>query len=182
MSEPTTTIPTRLFPPSDIIPIVTKIATILTKRNETISTSEAACGGLISSYLISVPGASNYYHGGTLVYSLKSRLKLSGWHENDIENYTGPSESVVLRLARNLKIEMGSDYTLSESGFAGPTGGDLLNQNPGKVYFGIVSSKKEMSKTWDSGSNNRGENMENFAKKALEFLLEFLEEVENSRN
>ena len=44
------------FPPEDIAQIVLEIATILRTRNQTLAVSEAACGGLISAYLVSVPG------------------------------------------------------------------------------------------------------------------------------
>ena len=65
------------FPPEDIAQIVLEIATILRTRNQTLAVSEAACGGLISAYLVSVPGASDFYIGGKLLYSMKTRLKLS---------------------------------------------------------------------------------------------------------
>ena len=93
------------FPPTRAKELVDKISRILKNRDETIAVSEAACGGLLSSYLVSIPGASQWFHGGTLVYSLKSRLKLSGWSQKDIDNYTGPSVDVALRLARNLRLE-----------------------------------------------------------------------------
>lgn len=101
--------------------LVLEIAQILKSRNETIAVSEAACGGILSAYLVSIPGASKFYHGGTLVYSLKSKLKLSGWSQEEILNYTGPSSYSVRKQARNLKVELGSTYVLCESGFAGPS-------------------------------------------------------------
>ena len=52
---------------------------------------------------------------------MKTRLKLSGWSENEINNYMGPSEQVALKLARTTKYELGSTFVLSETGFAGPS-------------------------------------------------------------
>lgn len=132
---------------------------------------------MISSYLVSVPGASEYYHGGTLTYSLKSRLKLSGWSNEDINTYTGPSEDVALRLARNLKLELGSTYTLSETGWAGPTGSSGNDSSVGTVFFAIVSPTTQTSvrKVLDNvDPEDRAGNMVKFAKLALEFLLEVL--------
>uniref|UniRef100_A0A060T627 ARAD1B12672p n=1 Tax=Blastobotrys adeninivorans TaxID=409370 RepID=A0A060T627_BLAAD len=161
-----------MFPPADVKETVQKIADLLVERGETIAVSESACGGLISAYLVSVPGASRYYHGGTLTYSLKSRLKLSGWEQQDIDSYTGPSEAVATRLARNLKIELASTYTLSETGWAGPTS---MGQPVGTFYVGIAGPKGEVSVVRDTGCQDREANMQQFAREALEFFLEYLQ-------
>lgn len=177
------------FPPESIAETVKEIAEILKRRKETISVSEAACGGLLSAYLVSVPGASNWFHGGTLVYSLKSRLKLSGWSQEDINNYTGPSEKVVLKLARNLRVDLGSTYVLSETGIAGPliennkhTESQLLfaDKDIGTVYLGVSTPSGEKSKVYKSGNNaDRSFNMQEFARVGLEFFLEELKRIEN---
>ncbi|CAN6656046.1 hypothetical protein TRVA0_028S01574 [Trichomonascus vanleenenianus] len=163
------------FPPSEVKPVVARIAEILNERKETIAIAEAACGGLISAYLVSVPGASSWYHGGTLTYSLKSRLKLSGWSEQEVQSYTGPSEPVAQRLARNLKLELGSTYALSETGWAGPTADD--NSEIGTVYFAIATPKGEVSIHASTGSSSREANMAEFALRALRFLQNYLEKL-----
>lgn len=129
--------------------------------------------------MVSVPGASDYYHGGTLTYSLKSRLKLSGWNEQDIESYTGPSEQVAVRLARNLKLELGVNYSLSETGWTGPSGTEV-----GRVFFGIVGPKSTVSTTRTVAEEglDRAQNMVRFARLALEFLLEYLEDRHVTRS
>ncbi|CAR22946.1 CinA family protein [Lachancea thermotolerans CBS 6340] len=166
------------FPPLEASKIVSRISQILIQRNETIAVSEAACGGLLSSYLVSVPGASQWFHGGTLVYSLKSRLKLSGWNELDIHNYTGPSVDVALRLARNLKFELGATYTLSETGYASRSANLKLpgkEQTVGVVCYGVSGPKEDVSATHDTGSEDRCYNMQQFAIHGLKFLLQQLE-------
>lgn len=87
-------------------------------------------------------------------------------------------------MARNLKYELGSTYSLSETGWAGPTGSDgKTEKGVGSVYFAIVgpTGQKTVSKNLqglfkDGGFDysNRAENMATFAKLALEFLLEYL--------
>lgn len=100
-------------------------------------------------------------------------------------SYRGPSEDVAIRLARNLKYELGSTYSLSETGWAGPTGSDgKTADGVGQVYFAIVGGpnlangqKSTHVNLKERGelSKDRAENMTLFAKLALEFLLEFLE-------
>ena len=43
---------------------------------------------------------------------------------------SGPTEEVVLGLARNVREKLGSDWTVGESGTAGPTGGHQPNRTP----------------------------------------------------
>ncbi|ANZ75461.1 Hypothetical protein PP7435_CHR2-0688 [Komagataella phaffii CBS 7435] len=166
------------FPPESVKPLVKEIAQHLIENNETVAVSEGVCGGLLSAYLVSIPGASQFFLGGTLVYSLKSRLKLSGWDEKDISSYTGPSEEVVLRLARNLKMELGATYVLSETGFAGPSGqygkGSDQDEEVGTVYLGISTPQGDLACVKRTGIKSRSDNMALFAEEGLKFLLEHL--------
>lgn len=92
---------------------------------------------------------------------------------------SGPSEEVALRLARNLKLELGSTYTLSETGWAGPTGQDgFTSGQVGSVFFAVVSPLGQATTTKKVEgvvADARAQNMATFAKMALEFLLEVLE-------
>ncbi|CDK24212.1 unnamed protein product [Kuraishia capsulata CBS 1993] len=172
------------FPPDDLKELLERISNILIRRNETIAVSEGACGGLLAAYLVSIPGASKFFDGGRLLYSLKSRLRLSGWDSKDISLYTVPSESGALKMARNLRIELGSTYVLSETGIAGPShsmagdGDGSLSQNSidlGTVYFGFWGPNGEESCTMHTGLSERSQNMQQFARLGLQFLLSVLE-------
>lgn len=172
------------FPPSDIQQLVARIAALLRARGQTLAISEAACGGLLSAYLVTVPGATNFYIGGKLVYSLKQRLRLSGWTDDEIAHYTGPSEQVALKLARTTKYELGSTYVLSETGFAGPTK-DLhllveghVDADIGTVYLGLNGPGGEVSCSRKTNNIDRAHNMTEFARLGLQFLLEQLESSE----
>lgn len=175
------------FPSAEIESLVTRISDILVSRNQTLSVSEGACGGLVSAYLISIPGASRFFDGGRLIYSLRSRLRLSGWDSEHIRSYTGPSEAVAVKFARNLRVEFGSTYVLSETGYAGPTatvGADNSSLSTedaaaGTVYIGLTSPRGDSSCTVETGCTDRAENMQLFAKSCLEFLLKTLEDDSN---
>ncbi|SGZ50450.1 CIC11C00000005181 [Sungouiella intermedia] len=169
------------FPPLDIREIVVEIADILRLRQQTLAISEAACGGLISAYLVSVPGASDFFLGGKLVYSLRQRLKLSGLNDDEIKSYMGPLEAVVLKLARTTKYELGLTYVLSETGFAGPTTDLHLRRDNdqgsvavGTVYLGVSGPGGDVSCKRETGSGERAKNMEDFARLGLQLLLETL--------
>ncbi|KAG0683683.1 hypothetical protein C6P40_000790 [Pichia californica] len=177
------------FPPVDVRELVAEIAEILIKRNQSVAVSEGACGGLLSAYLISLPGASNFFDGGRLIYSLKSRLRLSGWNNQQINSYTGPSEQVALKMARNLRVEFGSTYVLSETGYAGPSTNVGIGDNSsineadakvGTVYLGISGPYGNKSCEMCTDLNDRSLNMQLFAKYSLQFFLETLKAEEQT--
>lgn len=169
------------FPPQPVQSLVARIAEILRSRGQTLATSEAACGGLLSAYLVSVPGASDFFLGGKLVYLLRQRLKLSGWSDAEIGSYMGPLEQVALKLARTAKYELGLTYVLSETGFAGPStalhlGSDRSGEDAvGTVFLGLSGPQGEISCRRVTGSSARAANMEKFALEGLKFLLDCLE-------
>ena len=48
------------------------IAELLIKRQETITIAESSIGGLLSASLLAVPGASKFYLGGSILYTLEA--------------------------------------------------------------------------------------------------------------
>ena len=61
------------------------VAELLKERGETVAVAETSTGGLISSALLAVPGASAYYKGGSVIYTLASRKELLGINRAHVE-------------------------------------------------------------------------------------------------
>ena len=59
----------------DLTPLAARVAEKLKERGDTIAVTESSTGGLISAALLSIPGASAYFVGGSVVYTLESRKK-----------------------------------------------------------------------------------------------------------
>ncbi|KAF1963560.1 hypothetical protein CC80DRAFT_498718 [Byssothecium circinans] len=126
------------FPPEELRQIIQEVANLLKDRKETISVAETAAGGLISAALLSYPGASSYYKGGLTLYTLESRIAFAGWTQDFIKSYSGPTPEIVAGLAEHTRKTLGSTYTVSESGTAGPTGGQTRNRWPGYVALAVA--------------------------------------------
>lgn len=116
------------------------------------------------------------------MYSVRQRLRLSGWSNEEISSYVGPSKQVALKLARTTKYDLGSTYVLSETGFAGPTT-DLhlqtssnLDAGVGTVYFGVSGPTGDHAEELSTGNGERSTNMTEFARLGLKFLLRTLKE------
>lgn len=75
------------FPPSTFSPILKRISTALVDQKATVAIAETTSGGLISAALLSTPGASAWYKGGGVLYTLESRTEWAGWTEEDTKSY-----------------------------------------------------------------------------------------------
>ncbi|KAK5114170.1 hypothetical protein LTR62_002740 [Meristemomyces frigidus] len=163
------------FPPREILPILHEITALLKSRNETLSIAETASGGLISSSLLSQPGASSIYKGGLTLYTLPSRIAYAGWSQETIANYKGPTTEIVSGLARHVRRELESTYTIAESGTAGPTGGTTPNRRPGYVALAVDCERGTFTRELDTGlGGHRVGNMVQFAVEALTLLREVI--------
>jgi len=171
------------FPPTVLKVAAEAVATLLRTRKESISVAETAAGGLISAALLSTPGASAFYKGGLTLYTLQSRIEFAGWTQANIEGYKGPTPEVVTGLAENVRQKLGSTYCVSESGTAGPTGGNTKNRTPGYVALAVASEHgPTLSTELDTGNgSNREQNMVDFAVKALELVKEAIEKSSGAK-
>ena len=79
------------------------IAERLRARRETVAVAESSAGGLISAALLSVPGASDYYLGGAVVYTAKAFRSLIGLPREALAGIRSSSEPYALLLARTVR-------------------------------------------------------------------------------
>ncbi|KAI1857017.1 uncharacterized protein JN550_013510 [Neoarthrinium moseri] len=163
------------FPPAEIREILQEVTSFLKSRNETVSVAETAAGGLISSSLLSAPGASGYYKGGLTLYTLPSRIAYAGWTQESIKGYRGPTTDIVTGLAKHVRKDLDSTYTISESGTAGPTGSDTPNRTPGYVALAVDCEKGTFVRELNTGlGTDRVANMKRFAVEALKLLKDVM--------
>ncbi|CAD6442024.1 c5c86abe-41d8-4e42-aaa7-3ed830d4559b [Sclerotinia trifoliorum] len=124
------------FPPQKVREVLSEVVGLLKERGETVSVAETAAGGIISASILSTPGASKIYKGGLTVYTLEARTVFTGWTQENINAYTGPTPDVVAGIAENVRPKLGSTYCICESGTAGP---NPSGQGPNKQPYGICS-------------------------------------------
>ena len=70
----------------------TVVGSLLKERKETLAVAESSAGGLINAALVAVPGASAYYLGGAIVYTLAGRKALLGIEPEEMTNIRSASE------------------------------------------------------------------------------------------
>ncbi|MEN3045154.1 MAG: nicotinamide-nucleotide amidohydrolase family protein [Candidatus Hydrothermales bacterium] len=119
------------------------VGRLLKEKGKKISTAESCTGGLLSSRITDIPGSSEYFIGGVIAYSNEIKKKILGVKEEDLKNYGAVSEPVVKKMAESVRKLFDTDFGLSISGIAGPTGGS--KEKPvGTVYLAISYEKETL--------------------------------------
>jgi PncC family amidohydrolase len=97
-----------------------RAAVLLRERGDTVSVAEGSAGGLVSAALLAVRGASAYYIGGTVVYTMVAKDRLVAGAVEAPEGMRGATEEFALYLARSIAERLGTTWGIGEAGAAGP--------------------------------------------------------------
>jgi nicotinamide-nucleotide amidase len=100
-----------------------RVGDLLRERSETVALAESLTGGLVGSRLTDVPGSSDYFDRGTVAYSNDAKLETLGVRRESLEAHGAVSEAVAVEMARGARDGAGTDWGVSTTGIAGPTGG-----------------------------------------------------------
>ena len=149
--------------------IESEIGKILKKSGKTLSTAESFTGGLISSRISSIPGASTYFKGSIVAYDTKIKKEILNVAEKEILDYSVVSSQVANSMALNAKKILKSDFAIATTGNAGPEKGDS-DKDIGLIYISIATLNEVKSFEFNFGKN-REKNINKSVNKALELLF-----------
>jgi PncC family amidohydrolase len=144
------------------------VGRLLRERKQTIAVAESSAGGLINAALVAVPGASAYYLGGGVIYTVNAREAVLGLTREDVKGMRSASEPYAQLLAKTVREKLGATWGLAETGASGPTG-NRYGDAPGHACI-AVSGPVDAVITLETGSADREENMRVFARRALALL------------
>ncbi|WP_208379035.1 CinA family protein [Cumulibacter soli] len=156
----------------ELLAKASEVAAALRERGETIAVTEASSGGLISAALLGQAGASAYYVGGNVVYTKAALSNLLAITPSDMTGVRPLSEPHANLLASAVRDRLGTTWGIAEFGAAGPSG-TRYGDPAGTTFLGVVGPV-ELTRTIETGSNDRVANMQAFAVAALELLNEAL--------
>lgn len=143
----------------------------------TLSCAESCTGGEIAHLITSVPGASEYFLGSVTSYAVAVKEKILGVPAEIIEENGVVSGEVAEAMAVGVRKALGSTYSVSTTGLAGPLGDE---RNPvGTVWIGLAGPKGSVAVKKCYG-NDRKINIERFAASALDELRKFILKDSNS--
>ena len=159
----------------DIWELGERAGALLVARGERVAVSESSSGGLVSAALLAVPGASAFYLGGGVIYTPRAIFGLLGADKDEIRalGIRSSSEPYARFVAQTVRARVRSDWGLSETGAAGPSGNPY--GDPAGHSCVAVAGAVTVSRTLRTGSTDRRANMHAFAAEALSLLGEVLE-------
>ncbi len=132
--------------------IADTICKLMTERHLTLAVAESCTGGYISNQLTNVSGSSGYFERGAITYSNQSKVAVLGVPNQLVLTHGAVSKEVAEAMAEGIRKVAGTDYGLSTTGIAGPTGG-TPEKPVGLVYIGYSDKDQTFSMKFNFGDN-----------------------------
>lgn len=153
------------------------VAELLRSSKKTVSTAESCTGGYISHLLTSIPGSSAYYIGSIVSYAYEIKENELQISKDILKKNGAVSQIVVEQMAQAIRQKYKTDYAISTSGIAGPTGG--TEEKPvGTVWIAVATPETVISTKFLFG-NNRERTIQKAAHAALNMLKQELEKLKS---
>ena len=157
---------------SDPTAKVTALAELLSRKGYSLSLAESCTGGLISSMLTDIPGASAFFAGCAVTYSYESKEELLDVSHETLMDNGAVSEEAVKEMVSGALALFNTDIAGAVTGVAGPGGGTALKP-VGTVFIAVTDGRTtECRKLSLKGSRNEIRN--SAAGELIDMLTEFV--------
>jgi len=113
------------------------VGRLLKERQATLAVAESCTGGLVAHRLTNVPGSSDYFERGLVVYSNRAKTDLLGVPEDLIARLGAVSGPVAEKMAEGVRLLSRSTLGLGITGIAGPGGGSA-DKPVGTVFIALA--------------------------------------------
>jgi len=111
----------------------------LRQMGKTVAFAESCTGGLLAHRLTNVPGASEVFREGYVVYSNEAKEHLLGVPFDLLRLHGAVSADVAAAMAQGALQSSNSDYALAVTGIAGPGGGSI-EKPVGTVFIALAQA------------------------------------------
>ncbi|MBB3860305.1 PncC family amidohydrolase [Novosphingobium hassiacum] len=158
----------------DLAAIAARAGTALKDRGQTIAVVDGSTGGLISASLLAMPGASAFYLGGGIIYTVKGRRIVLGHEPGSLRQYTSATEAYALAQADLIRKRYGADWGIAETGASGGRAHPLGIGSGTSAIAVVGPNGVSASRLIETHSDDRLANMQAFTAAALTLLTETL--------
>jgi PncC family amidohydrolase len=145
--------------------LATRLSRRLTKGGFTMAVAESCTGGLLSSTLTDISGASKWFSHGWVTYSNEAKASELGIPLDLIEKHGAVSTTIAAAMAEGARLASGADLAISITGIAGPRADDS-DKEIGTVHVGVSTADGRRVKQALFGGT-RAENKDAFVTFAL---------------
>lgn len=125
-----------MTPDNDLLELAQRAGVRLKEAGMTLSTAESCTSGWIAKAITDVPGSSEWFDSGFIVYSNRAKMRDLGVDEGVLSTHGAVSEAVVRQMSEGALERAGVSVAVATSGIAGP-GGAVPGKPVGTVWFAI---------------------------------------------
>lgn len=129
----------------DDVTMEAAVGTLLSHRKETLAVAESSSGGLVSSRLTDIPGASAYLLGAVVAYSNEAKIAQLGVRPDTLETQGAVSEPIAREMAAGVQSLLGTHWGVATTGIAGP-GGGTADKPVGLVFVAVSGPHRTVSR------------------------------------
>ena len=151
-----------------------QIIVLLKDQNKQIAAAESLTGGMFTSRLISVEGASVVCLGGVVCYDAEVKKQVLGISEEMIESKGTVSEECALQMAVNVRKRLNTSIGMSFTGVAGP--GEIGGKPAGTVFMAISDANGQDIVKQFNLDGNRNAIRRRAVLKGMEILFKYLKQ------
>ena len=152
--------------------ILDKIFDFFLINNLSLSTVESVTGGKLSNSIIKKAGASKFFKGSLVTYSIESKINILQINEDLIHKFSPVSKEISCEMVKSGKKILNTDYCISTTGNAGPSTNDDFSK-VGQIFISIATPQKIITKEL-SLTGSREEIIEIVVEKSHKLLLKNL--------
>ena len=152
--------------------ILDKIFDFFLINNLSLSTVESVTGGKLSNSIIKKAGASKFFKGSLVTYSIESKINILQIDKDLIYKFSPVSKEISYEMVKSCKKILNTDYCISTTGNAGPSTNDHFSK-VGQIFISIATPHKIITEQL-SLNGSREEIIEIIVEKSHKLLLENL--------
>ena len=149
-----------------------EVSELLWDMEKTVATAESCTGGRIAEAIIAVPGASKYFKGGIISYVNEVKESLLGVDPLVLEEKTAVCEEVAIQMVKGACRTLNTDYAISATGLAGPSGGSK-DIHVGTIWLACGNADRVVTLKVEE-DHGRDINLAIATNKAMQHFLEYL--------
>lgn len=139
---------------SELMRLAAAVGSHLRASQRQLVTAESCTGGWIGKAITAIPGSSQWFAGGAIVYTNRMKQRLLKVPSELIEGHGAVSEAVVRAMAEGALSELDADVAVAVSGIAGPDGG-TAEKPVGTVWFAWSARKATTPSEADTQAETR---------------------------
>jgi nicotinamide-nucleotide amidase len=128
------------------------VGNLLRSHQATLAVAESCTGGLIAHRLTDIPGSSDYFERGIVVYSNRAKIELLKVPEELLAAVGAVSGPVAEKMAEGVREISRSTLGLGVTGIAGPGGGSE-GKPVGTVFIALTGPRGTLSRKYQFWGN-----------------------------